>query len=195
MYRTYMSTHGDHPPVPDAGAEEAQGPVLVRLDAALLDLRRFAEAPTDRPGTVGTGSGPKVELSTVLVVHAVADRAPDPCDIAAVAASLRVAHSTASRQVERACRAGMVTRHRDRVDPRHTTVSLTAAGRRLNQEAVRYRTQQLAHLLSDWPDDDVVTLTTLLERFARSASPPRQPSREDRDPRREQGDPVNTETP
>jgi DNA-binding MarR family transcriptional regulator len=62
----------------------------------------------------------------------------------------------------------MVTRGRDPDDPRRTTVSLTAAGARLDADAVRFRTGHLASLLDDWTADDIGALTDLLERFARA---------------------------
>jgi DNA-binding MarR family transcriptional regulator len=172
MYSTHMTPTADRHPGPSERGD-ADDDVLVRLDATLLELRRFTEAPADRTASVGTDAGPRVELSTVLVVHAVASTVREPasrCDIGTVAAALRVAHSTASRLVDRAARAGMVTRGRDPDDPRRTTVSLTASGERLDADAVRFRTAQLASLLDDWTADDIGTLTALLERFARAAS-------------------------
>lgn len=144
---------------------------LVRLDVALLDLRRFAQAPAvaDQGTTLGYGRD-RVEISTVLVVDVVARFDPvEACSIGDVARALQVAHSTASRFVERAVRTGMVVRGRSSSDPRRTVLSLTPAGRRLQRDAVDFRTARLDALLSDWPATDVTTFTNLLERFARCA--------------------------
>lgn len=152
------------------------GDDLARLDAALLDLRRFIEAPTGTSGDPDLSHrDSRVELSTVLVVDAVArsDPARD-CTIGRVADALHVAHSTASRLVDRAQRAGMVRSGRSATDPRRSVVALTPAGRRLQRDAVGYRTGRLAGLLADWPAADVAAFAGLLERFARSthAHPP-----------------------
>ena len=141
---------------------------LVRLDTALLDLRRFAEVPSAarRSSTLGHG-GDRVEISTVLVVDAVArSDAVRECSIKDVGEALHVVHSTASRLVERATRAGMLDRRRSSMDPRRTVLSLTAAGQRLQREAISFRTARLDALLSDWSAADVTTFTRLLERFA-----------------------------
>lgn len=147
--------------------------VFVRLDAALLDLRRFTE-PKERPAFVSAGDGRRVEMSTVLVVHALASSQRGRRDIGAVAAVLHVAHSTASRLVDRASAVGMVTRDRDLADPRRTALTLTEAGQQLNAQAVAFRTRHLHTVLSQWTAEDVTTLTTLLERFAADSSHPQQ---------------------
>lgn len=141
---------------------------LVRLDAAILDLRRLTAVPVGsssvRHGAV------RIEVSTVLVVDAVsrATEAGRQCSIGDVAVALQVVHSTASRLVDRAVRAGTVTRARALADPRRTVVALTCKGRRLQREAVRFRTGRLRDMLADWSVSDVATLARLLERFARN---------------------------
>lgn len=148
---------------------------LGRLDAALLDLRRFVEVPAGQgdQSTVRHGHG-RVEVSTVLVVDAVA-RVGGAGDysIGDVAQALHVTHSTASRLVERAVVAGMLRRDRSRSDSRRTVLSLTEAGSRLRRDAVAFRTRRLEALLADWSAADVATFTRLLERFARSTHPPK----------------------
>lgn len=146
---------------------------LERLDAALITLRRFAQAPSAAgPGTTSSHGPDRVEISTLLVVDAVARfDLPRTCSVVDVARSLQVVHSTASRLVERAVCAGMVDRGRSSTDPRRTVLSLTTAGRGLQGDAVDFRTGRLDELLSDWPAADVITLTNLLERFARCAYP------------------------
>lgn len=154
---------------PSSEPKPVETGMLERLDAALLDLRRFTE-PKHRPAFVTSGGGGRVEMSTVLVVHAVASSPHGWCDIRAVAATLHVAHSTASRLVERACQAGMLTRNRDPHDPRRTNLTLTEAGQALNAEAVRFRTRHLGTVLAGWAAKDTATLTMLLERFAADAT-------------------------
>lgn len=152
---------------------------LDRLDAALLSLRRLVEVPGGRPALAHGGQA--VEISTVLVTDAVArhrsEGRGDACSIGDVADALQVAHSTASRLVDRAAKAGMVARDRDPVDPRRTRLTLTAAGARLQQEAVRFRTGRLATALGDWSTEDVATLRGLLERFSRDTRHLAEPGR------------------
>ena len=134
-------------------------------------LEKFAASR--RRDAYGADGADRVEISTVLVVDAVArSDAVQECSISNVAETLHVAHSTASRLVERAARAGMLHRGRSTTDPRRTVLSLTAAGWRLQREAIGFRTGRLDALVSDWSAGDVTTFTRLLERFARCAHAP-----------------------
>ena len=149
-----------------------QGGDLKRLDVALLALRRFVDAPAPRGDSTLAHDSARVEVSTVLVVDAVARRgAGGECSIGAVAEELRVVHSTASRLIDRAVRAGMLHRTRSSADPRRVVLTLSAAGEQLQREAIAFRTGRLAELLVAWSDDEVTTFTRLLERFAGSARP------------------------
>ena len=145
---------------------------LERLDVALLALRRFADAPAPRRGSSLAHGSERVEVSTVLVVGAVARRGTgEDCSIGTVAEELRVAHSTASRLIDRAVRAGMIRRTRSGTDPRLSILTLSAAGEQLQRDAITFRTGRLEALLADWTAEEVTTFTQLLERFARSARP------------------------
>lgn len=149
---------------------------LARLDAALLALRRSAEPPggARADASVAHGEG-HIEVSTLLVVHALARRDGDDggdLSVGHVAEALHVAHSTASRLVDRAVRAGMVLRERSTEDPRRAVLSLTEAGRELQVQAVRFRVGRLEAVLAGWSATDVTTFTRLLERFATAAHSP-----------------------
>lgn len=146
------------------------GDDLKRLDVALLALRRFTDAPASRGRSTLVHGSERVEVSTVLVVDAVARRgAGEECSISTVAEELHVVHSTASRLIDRAVRVGMVHRTRSSNDPRRTVLTLSPAGRQLQRDAIAFRTGRLQELLADWTADEATTFTTLLERFARSA--------------------------
>ena len=149
------------------------GEELERLDAAPLELRRFIEVPSRAPRRSTGRLGPdRVDFSTVLVIDAVARvEGAVECSIGTVAEALHVAHSTASRFVGRAEQAGMRHRGRSTTDPRRTVLSLTAAGRQLQREAVDFRTERLNALLSEWSAADVTSFSRLMERFARCAHP------------------------
>ncbi len=124
---------------------------LHEIDDALVRLRRlWSSAPRG------------VEMSSVLVVEACA-RAGGPVSVGEVARFADVEHSTASRLVDRAVRAGYV----DRAEGgRRAALELTAAGRDLRERAVARRTAWLTTVLDGWTAADVTGLAALLGRFA-----------------------------
>jgi DNA-binding MarR family transcriptional regulator len=143
--------------------------VLERLDSALLALRRFASPELARPRI--SHAGADIELSTMLVVDAIARSAPGEVSVRLVADSLQVAPSTGSRLVERAVQAGMVVGKSSENDPRMRVLHLTRDGRRLQRAALRHRTQRLANATADWSRDDLAQFADLLDRFARTVHP------------------------
>lgn len=150
-----------------AGADLA----LADLDAALIGLRRLWATPPRLPDPA-LGS---VELSTVWIVDALDRLAHLPeVTVADLAAAVDVAHSTASRLIDRAETAGCVTRERSDRDARRTVVQLTPSGRGLAEAARTARTDYLARLTADWTAEQRATLAELLARFARAvrATPP-----------------------
>jgi DNA-binding MarR family transcriptional regulator len=144
--------------------------VLHRIDDSLIRMRRLWTAHAT-PSGMARDSGDGVEMSTVLVADAVhrAWQDGEPISVADVADRLDVAHSTASRLVERAVISGVVTRTRDDTDHRRVTLVLTAEGDDLVRRSTQFRFGYLATLLRDWPSDDVAAFSTLLARFAASA--------------------------
>jgi DNA-binding MarR family transcriptional regulator len=146
---------------------------LERLDAALMRLRRLWTAPRTRAG-MRAGDDP-VELSTVLVVDALARGPHHHVGVADVAERLDVTPSTASRLVDRAVAAGMVERRVAPDDARRADLALTEAGAALHGRARTFRTRYLGAVLNDWNASDVATLADHLDRFARAvtdAAPP-----------------------
>jgi DNA-binding MarR family transcriptional regulator len=143
--------------------------VLERLDSALLALRRFASPELARPRIAHAGVD--IELSTVLVVDAIARSAPGEVSVRLVADSLQVAPSTASRLVERAVQAGMVAGATSELDPRRRVLHLTRHGHRLQRAALRHRTRRLAAATADWSRADLAQFADLLDRFARTVHP------------------------
>ncbi|WP_158550795.1 MarR family winged helix-turn-helix transcriptional regulator [Geodermatophilus sp. TF02-6] len=143
---------------------------LERVDRALLRLRRMWDAPAGIEH-----EGALVEGSTLLVCLAVEEGLAGAAEVGVVevAAALGVTHSTASRLVTRAVAAGMVARRPSSTDPRRTSLTPTAAGRRLVAASRAFRTARLAALLAGWPDRDVAALADLLTRFAAAAAGPR----------------------
>jgi DNA-binding MarR family transcriptional regulator len=109
-------------------------------------------------------------MSTVWVVEAL-DRAssPDGLSVAELAEALDVAHSTASRLVDRALDAGMVARERSALDGRKVVVSITPQGRALVNESRSFRIGYLAQLTATWSIQDQGDFARLLARFADAA--------------------------
>ncbi len=143
---------------------------LVRVDRALLRLRRMWDAPAGIEH-----EGALVEGSTLLVCLAVEEARTEgvgEVGVVEVAAALGVTHSTASRLVSRARAAGMVERRTSPTDPRRVALTTTPAGRRLVAASREFRTGRLAALLAGWPDADVAALADLMTRFAGVVSTP-----------------------
>lgn len=130
------------------------------MDQALLRLRRFFDAPA-----VLDDAGPRVELSTLLVLEAVA-RCGAPPSVRGIAEQLGVAHSTASRLVTRAERAGMVARATSPTDKRETVIASTEVGEGFRRRATAFRLQRLIDLTQTWTREERATFARLLERFA-----------------------------
>ncbi len=139
---------------------------LETVDAALMRLRRLWSTPGVTAGARAGGDG-AVELSTVLVVDAVARSGPATrCGVADVARCLDVAPSTASRLVDRAVVAGVVRRGVSATDARRAELRLTDRGRDLHEQARRYRTDYLSEVLQDWTPSGIGDLADRLAAFA-----------------------------
>ncbi len=146
---------------------------LATIDAALLRLRRFTQAPRE-----DSAPGPResVEISTVLVVDAVEHLSASgaTATVGTVADRLSVAPSTASRLIERAADAGMIERTRATGDSRRVVLVLTEAGGSLAARARDYRRARLADVLASWPPERIERFSTDLHDFAQLALPPQE---------------------
>lgn len=133
------------------------------IDSALIDLRHLWA----HPGALLDAEFGTVDISTILVCREAArsarGRLPTVADIAT---GLNVAHSTASRLIDRAERAGAVIREPSADDARSTAVRLTERGRRLHTTATRFRQRYLATLLAGFDDDETAQFAHLLAAFA-----------------------------
>lgn len=160
---------------PGGGAPvEVDSAHLAAIDEALIALRHLWTTP---PRLADPVLG-DVDVSTVLVVHVLSARpATDgPASVGDVARGLDIAHSTASRLVDRAVRTGVVARTTSPVDGRRVTLQLTPAGARLAVASRRFRTGYLRVLLADWSDREAADFARLLHRFADAVRhhPPRE---------------------
>jgi DNA-binding MarR family transcriptional regulator len=133
---------------------------LLAVDDALVRLRRLWSATPRRADTA--------EMSSVLVVEACARGAATGTEVTVgdVARFADVEHSTASRLVDRAAGHGLLDKVPSARDARSIALVLTAAGRELREQSVRFRTDWLDGILRGWPPDDISDLARLLSRFA-----------------------------
>lgn len=138
---------------------------LAGLDDALVRLRRLWSSPRQ---TVMDDNGRHIEMSSVLVVEACAnaDTKGIRIGVSQVAAFVDVAPSTASRLVDRAVSAGLVSKEPLPGDARRNIICLTPAGQALRDRAMSARLAWLNSVVEAWPDRDLSDLVRLLGRFA-----------------------------
>ncbi|AVL98858.1 hypothetical protein C6C15_14460 [Microbacterium sp. str. 'China'] len=142
-------------------------------------------APTTS-GRAARDAAPSVDLSTVLLVHAVGS-AQGVLTVSAAAERLGVVAATASRLCDRAVEGGYLEKRPTAGDGRRRALALTDEGRRLRRGSEDLRHEYLRRSLAGWPPEDVDSFTTLLSRFAKTVAehPPTAPSK----PRTTEGDP------
>ena len=140
---------------------------VARIEEALLRMRRLWAHGMQHEALAGEFRG-RVEISHVLVVDGVCrvSAAGTEVTVHRIAEQLDVERSTASRLVDSAVRASWVTTEASTTDARRTVVSLTEAGRALEQRARTFRRDYLATLLGGWVDGDVADLARLLDAFS-----------------------------
>ena len=91
----------------------------------------------------------------------------DSLRITDLAELLGVDTPTVTRKVQQLERERMVVRQTDPDDRRATRIGLTPTGRRTLERVRRARRDWLDQLVAGWEDDDLLTLATLLGRFAK----------------------------
>lgn len=130
------------------------------VGSQLIRLVRLVERNRDRYRAEHPGA---LERATyILLVHLVKD---GPRRSGALAEAVHSDPSTISRQVAQLVRAGYIERTADPVDGRATLLAATSEGRRVFEESRRARTENIALMLSSWPESDREQLAELLARF------------------------------
>lgn len=89
----------------------------------------------------------------------------DATRVSEVADRLRIDLSVASRQVSALQAAGWVAREPDPRDRRAQRLRVTAEGETVLKETRTRMMDAYSHVLQDWSDEDVLALTTMLERL------------------------------
>jgi DNA-binding MarR family transcriptional regulator len=139
---------------------------LRTIDDALIRMRRMWTSPSRiRDADLGD-----VDMSTMWIVHFLSEHGGH-ATISTLAQDLDVAHSTASRLVARAEAVGAVDRTADPDDSRTVQVGLTARGRRLADEGLRFRLRLLSRATADFTPAEREKFADLLRRFAHADKP------------------------
>jgi DNA-binding MarR family transcriptional regulator len=136
------------------------------LDELLTRLHVARQRPSWRRRLLD-GGDPVASVSTLRVLRAVehSQQSSDGASISDVAEYTAVEHSTASRTVASVVAAGLLTKANATDDQRRCVLVLTDVGRKALATVTDRRRELVAETISDWPDNDVDTLVTLLERL------------------------------
>ena len=97
--------------------------------------------------------------------------------------------STVSRHVAQLVEHGLIRREADPDDGRATMLVITAAGRDRVVAMREMRRAAMADVMTDWTDDELHTLVTLLGRFVDAADAALHPACPDRSPDTDANDP------
>ncbi len=137
------------------------------LDELLTRIHVVRQRPEWRRRLLG-GVDQVAAVSTLRVLRAVeqCERAGRAASVGDVAQYMAVEHSTASRTVGSVVASGLLGKSVSAEDQRRCRLTLTDTGRKALAKVARRRQEVIASVIADWPDADVDTLVTLLDRFA-----------------------------
>jgi MarR family transcriptional regulator, organic hydroperoxide resistance regulator len=119
----------------------------------------------------GVGSGVDAQRGAdVMVLEAVhaLTRSGRPASVNEVARELGVDQSGASRMIARTERLGLVTRRAAGRVGAASSIAITPAGDELLRQAHAWQDEVVRSLTADWPDEDVATFSTLMDRLVRA---------------------------
>ena len=145
--------------------DESRGRTLAELDELLARVRRLVRSPGYRSALLA-GQDVPGGISALRLLRGVAVLSADgPPAIKDVANHLALEHSTTSRAVDAAARAGLLAKESCSSDQRRIRLELTSAGAQLLEETTTRRVAILDRATSTWPDDAIGSLTQLLARL------------------------------
>jgi DNA-binding MarR family transcriptional regulator len=138
---------------------------------ALFKLVRFWSRRWTNRALLGVPASPDAEtrnIQHIQVVEAVAAvlEGDDEVTVNGVAAQLALDQSGASRMIRDAVAAGYLARKNSRHDRRRAVVELTAQGRRLRGQALRWQQQCFDDLTAAWSEHDRRLFAGYLQRLA-----------------------------
>ena len=133
------------------------------VDAVLTASRSLIAVATRSLGAAAE----EVTIAQYRALVVLASRGPQR--MAALAAALDVAPSTAGRMCDRLVRRGLIRRHRARADRRAVLVSVTAAGRLVVDQATARRRALIGEILGRLPASRQHAVARALAAFADAA--------------------------
>jgi DNA-binding MarR family transcriptional regulator len=140
---------------------------LHELDDLVSRVRTVIQRPGYRRRVL-TGIDVPGGISTLRTLRVVANFSVDgKPSIKEVATRLGVEHSTASRSIDTAVRAGLLHKSACDRDQRRIRVGLTPSGDEVLAETSERRRALLGDIVADWPDGDVDDLVRLLTELCR----------------------------
>jgi DNA-binding MarR family transcriptional regulator len=151
----------------DAPGSHLPDGLVDTLDRAFRRLRKTMIRPPQ--GLVPVPAlGRQLDVAKIFACDAVAELAASHpvVTVKDVAAMLDLEHSTVSRLLGEMEDDGLVRRGSDPADRRRTTIALTDLGRAVVSDATTMTRFFTRLMLSDWPREDVESLTRLLGRLA-----------------------------
>jgi DNA-binding MarR family transcriptional regulator len=133
------------------------------VDAVLTASRTLVAVATQSLGAAAE----ETTIAQYRALVVLASRGPQR--MVDLAAALAVTPSTAGRMCQRLLRKGLIRRHRARSDRRAVQVSITAAGRKVVDEATARRRALLAGILGRLPAAQQGAVASALRTFAAAA--------------------------
>ncbi len=113
-------------------------------------------------------SGPVTSVTTLRALRAVerCQQVGGGASVRDVAEYMAIEQSTASRTVAAVVASGLLTKTSATDDQRRCVLVLTEVGQKALAEVTDRRRELVAETIADWPDADVDTLVSLLDRLA-----------------------------
>ena len=136
---------------------------LDELDELLARVRVAQQRPEWRRRLL-SGSAHHLGLSDLRILRAV-ERRPE-ASVGDVAEDLGIKHSTASRAVAHAVRAGFLVKSSSPRDQRRTSLEVTEIGRQALLDMTARRREMVGEVVIDWLPSDIARLNDLLGRLA-----------------------------
>jgi DNA-binding MarR family transcriptional regulator len=147
-----------------SGPEAREHPVdAAAVDAVLTASRSLIAVATRSLGAAAE----ETTIAQYRALVVLASRGPQR--MIDLAGALGVAPSTAGRMCDRLVRKGLIRRHRARADRRSVLVSVTAAGRRVVDQATARRRALIEDILAKLPADTQRAAAEALRAFADAA--------------------------
>jgi DNA-binding MarR family transcriptional regulator len=111
-------------------------------------------------------AGVRIDKAGIALLFKLQRHGDSALRVTDLAELLGVDPPTVTRKVQQLERLGFVVREADAEDGRATRIQLTQAGRDTLERVLSAHREFLARLFEEWPDKDVRTFASLLERFS-----------------------------